>query len=35
LPIPGIVIELAMMGAAALVIAVFALVAMFAFVGAR
>jgi hypothetical protein len=35
MPIPGIVIELAMMGAAALVIAVFALVAMFAFVGAR
>jgi hypothetical protein len=34
-PIPGIVIELAMMGAAALVIAVFALVAMFAYVGAR
>ena len=35
MPIPEIVIELAMMGAAALVIAVFALVAMFAFVGAR
>jgi hypothetical protein len=35
LPITGIVVELAIMGAAGLVVAVFALVAMFAFVGAR
>jgi hypothetical protein len=34
-PIPGIVIQLAIMGAAGLVVAVFALVVTFAFVGAR
>jgi hypothetical protein len=34
-PIPGIVIQLVIMGAVGLVVAVFALLAMFVFVAAR